>query len=567
MDIQLQELIDLLSTIHLFDSLSEDQLLVVADHISTQLFRENEVIFREGSKADGLYIIASGRVEILRGDPEKGREISTFQRGDFFGEEGLQQGQERKVSAAAKTNLVLYHLRTGQISALIKEFPAIEAPIRLTLESYALVIKYRFNWRGPRESIQFVARKHALFLFAKMLVPFLFSMISLVITGVLFFTPEIRNPFNEVLFFLNIFVALGWFLWVALDWSNDFSIISNRRAVTLEKVALFYEKRQEAPLEAILSMEVKTSQLGRLLNYGSIFIRTFTGVLVFKNLTSPDLVVRLINEERNRSKVLSKRMQRNSKEDTIRERLGYGRRKTDPFDEKTEEMDAEMPSTVKPGILTAWLSSIFQLRSEENGIITYHTHWFILLRKIGLPTLVFILLFLSFLLNVARIFTPLTLSQHLLAMIVLSFFVLLWWLYQYWDWRNDRYIVTQDQVIDIFKKPLGQEQKRAAPIKNIQTVEFEQLGIISLLLNYGTVFIRVGDTTFTFDYVYNPSAAQSEIFERYREFNQKQVEKERERMRQEMADWIEIYHQVVQRGGTPPPPPSMDGFSGYNIEK
>jgi hypothetical protein len=81
------------------------------------------------------------------------------------------------------------------------------------------------------------------------------------------------------------------------------------------------------------------------------------------------------------------------------------------------------------------------------------------------------------------------------------------------------------------------------------------------------VYIRVGDTTFTFDYVYNPSEAQKEIFGRYQEFVQKQVETERERLRQEMADWIEIYHQVIQNGGTPPPPPSPQNFSEYNIEE
>jgi hypothetical protein len=34
-----------------------------------------------------------------------------------------------------------------------------------------------------------------------------------------------------------------------------------------------------------------------------------------------------------------------------------------------------------------------------------------------------------------------------------------------------------------------------------------------------------------------------------------------------MADWIEIYHQVIQNGGTPPPPPSPQNFSEYNIEE
>lgn len=568
MDNQLIELIELLSSIHLFNSLDKDQLMIVADHMGTQLFRENETIFEEGDEADGLYIISSGRVSIIKGYHHHAREISIFQRGDFFGEEGSFRIQKRKVTALAETNLVLFHLSSEQIQAVIDEFPEIEAPIQLATNSFDLFIKNKFDWRGPRESIQFIARKHFLFLLVKCLAPFIFGLFSLVFTGIMFFNAENKNFIYQFIFLLNLVFVIGWFIWIIVDWANDFSIITNRRAVSLEKVALFYEKRQEAPLEAIISVETKTGQVGRILGYGNIIIRTFTGTLTFKNLANPDLVVKLINEERNRSKVLNKKTQRNYKEDTIRQRLGKEKRKYDPFEDKTtDNTTSEATATVKSGILTEWLSDIFRLRSEENGIITYRTHWFILLRKTIIPSLIIVLLFIMFLLNVAKLFTPLPLPTFTLILVIISFFIFLWWLYLYFDWRNDRYIVTHDQVIDIFKKPLGTEQKRSAPLKNIQTVEFERLGLISLILNFGTVYIRVGDTTFTFDYVYNPSEAQKEIFGRYQEFVQKQVETERERLRQEMADWIEIYHQVIQNGGTPPPPPSPQNFSEYNIEE
>jgi hypothetical protein len=75
----------------------------------------------------------------------------------------------------------------------------------------------------------------------------------------------------------------------------------------------------------------------------------------------------------------------------------------------------------------------------------------------------------------------------------------------------------------------------------------------------------VGDTTLSFDYVYKPSEVQREIFERYQQYNKDQKEKEQANLRNEMAEWIEIYHQVVQNGGTPPLPPLDKPISGYNI--
>ena len=55
------------------------------------------------------------------------------------------------------------------------------------------------------------------------------------------------------------------------------------------------------------------------------------------------------------------------------------------------------------------------------------------------------------------------------------------------DWHNDIYLITPDQVVDVNKKPLGHEERQAAPLKNILGIEYKRLGIIGLLLNFGTV--------------------------------------------------------------------------------
>ena len=125
-------------------------------------------------------------------------------------------------------------------------------------------------------------------------------------------------------------------------------------------------------------------------------------------------------------------------------------------------------------------------------------------------------------------------------------FILLWWLYQYLDWHNDVYLITPDQVVDVNKKPLGREERQAAPLKNILSIEYKRLGIIGLLLNFGTVYIRVGDQTLTFDDVFNPSEVQRELFHRLaaKNFAEKQAGSRSERQR--MADWIAAYHRVTQ---------------------
>lgn len=566
MDEPINELVDLLSTIHIFSMLSGEQLFDLADRLDTQLFRAGEVLFSQGSQADGFYIISSGRISLRQGGIENSDERAILQRGDYFGEEGLRLNQSRKLTAVAASNVIIHHIKSVQIEELSEIYPEISGPIRLSIDSYHLFLNQRLKWLAPRETVQFITRKHSMILLWRMVLPLFFGGFSLSITAFLNWGLSNPNVFFEIVFILNIIAILGWFIWTIIDWANDFSIITNRRIVSFEKVALFYESRQEAPLDAILSIETRTSQAGRIFGFGDILIRTFTGVIIFRYLAHHEFVIRLINEERSKAKILSRKYQRNTKEDLIRNRLGFNGRTFDPFEDEILEEKEEVPPSVVSGRLSSLLATFFRLRCEENGIITYRTHWFILLKKVLSPTLLLFVLFLLFIFAAFGIFTLFPFINLLVFEIVTGLFLLVWWFYQYFDWRNDRYIITRDQIVDINKKPLGRENKRSAPIKNIQTVEYNRKGIISLILNFGTVFIRVGDTTFTFDYVYNPSETQSEIFSRYQKFLGDQKKSDQDNLRQEMSEWIEIYHRVVQNGGTLPPPPSGEEISGYNID-
>jgi hypothetical protein len=280
------------------------------------------------------------------------------------------------------------------------------------------------------------------------------------------------------------------------------------------------------------------------------------------------LVVSLINNERGRASTQSDKLQKMTKEDMLRSRIGLDPREPGKYDEVDEEIEPgqeEAPFKVKSSGLMEFLSTLFGLRTDKNGIIIYRTHWFILIKKVIWPSLTFLLLFLVFVYSIFEFYPSINFALIFFVQLGIGVALFLWWLYQYLDWRNDRYILTDDQLMDVNKKPLGHEQRKSAPIKNIQTVEFERLGLISLILNFGTVFIRVGDTTLTFDYVYKPSEVQEDIFERYQKFNQKQKKKDKEALRDEVAEWIEVYHEMVQKKNNLDETTPDEENSGYNI--
>jgi hypothetical protein len=101
-------------------------------------------------------------------------------------------------------------------------------------------------------------------------------------------------------------------------------------------------------------------------------------------------------------------------------------------------------------------------------------------------------------------------------------------------------------VIDVSRKPLGYEDRRSAPVKNIQTVEYKRSGLIGLLLNYGTVRIQIGNEELTFDNVYAPSQIQGEVYLQLKKYQEEQQRQEGQRM----AEWITTYDQIKK--GQPP---------------
>ncbi len=150
-------------------------------------------------------------------------------------------------------------------------------------------------------------------------------------------------------------------------------------------------------------------------------------------------------------------------------------------------------------------------------------------------------------------------------------------IYEAEDWRNDIYVITNDQLIDRNKKPLGREDVRTANLGNIETIRFEQKGLWALLFNFGTVFVRVGVQELPFSNIYNPSEVQRELFRRIAERENKRQQEAMRIERERVADWIGAYYEVVsEKDGqqenppaseTPPsppaPPPSEPEYPDY----
>ena len=122
-----------------------------------------------------------------------------------------------------------------------------------------------------------------------------------------------------------------------------------------------------------------------------------------------------------------------------------------------------------------------------------------------------------------------------------------WLLYRVVDWSNDRFEVTNDQIIDIDRQPFGTESRNAAPLENILGTNYERRGFLGYIFNFGTVYITVGGTKLAFEDVVDPATVQSDIDRRRMARKTKQDEAKVAGERDRMAEWLATYHRSIEQ--------------------
>jgi hypothetical protein len=554
MEDQAARILAIINKVYPLKLFTDAQREAIAIRAPVDSIEEEKPLYVIDQEAVNLYVIISGRVRLTwpvdEEDPELGElNLGELEPGDVLGLEALEDEAKYKTGAVTLTPVQVMRLNMEFLDPFFEENTLPYTPLKVMLKSHKLFLHTDLPWRNPEEAIIYLARRDLAFLVYRLIAPvtlFLIGIIALLVLMIL-------NPPGTILPGIIVgVVALAaglWSIWNYVDWTNDYAILTNQRAVFQERVVALYDSRDETPLDAILSTSIVTSNIGRILGYGNVIMKTYTGTLIFPNLTHWEAVRSLIDDRRTRAREISLQAEKQSLRSTIRQRL----RITPPPPPKPVHQAKAEEHHVSLG---EFLANLFRMRTDKNGVITYRTHWFILMRKTFLPFIILVgLALLAFLrlAGVVVIFTSLA-FWAIFAIAVLTAGTWLW--YQYEDWSNDQYIVTDEQITDINKKPLGREEKRIAPLKSIQGIDFERLGLLGLVLNYGTVFIRIGDTRFTFDDVYNPSEVQRDLFRRIATQADKERRKTIDSERQQILDVLEAYHEVTHQSptGNPPPP-------------
>jgi uncharacterized membrane protein YdbT with pleckstrin-like domain len=544
-----------LNRIHLFHDLKEEELAAIADKLQEASYPAGSVIFQEGKKPESFYLIYEGTIRITRKHDRKDIQLALLVKDDYFGEIGLIAKRPRSGTATALMDSSLLVMPREDFQKFYKGIPQLRLNFDLALRSRYLARKLQFNWLRPDEVIYFLARKHPIVLYLRLIWPVFGIFVPLLLFYAWFTIAS--SWIVAIAGFLSLIAIALWTIWYILDWRNDYYIVTNHRVVWLEKVIAIYESRQESPLNTILSVAVQTTWLGRILDYGDVIVRTWVGRIPFNEVSHPEQAQHMIEEYWQRTKEQAVGTEKEEMKNALRRRLGIPVPPKPPPVIPVEK--ASEPKKERRSLLRLLASGTLKLRYEAGESVFYRKHWFVLIQQALLPLLGIIAAFILFVWRQVLLFQSpeeallqivdgaLTVDVYSLAILIVLVPLFGWLIYEVIDWSNDQYQVTPEQIVDLDKKPLGTQSRNAAQLENILGTEYQRIGILGQIFNYGTVYITVGGSKLAFENVVDPASVQSDIDRRREQRQSKQVAAKVAAERERMAEWLATYHLNVEQ--------------------
>ena len=131
---------------------------------------------------------------------------------------------------------------------------------------------------------------------------------------------------------------------------------------------MFYDSRQELPLWALQSTQTTTSQWGRWLGYGNVDIRTYIGTILFRNIAMPEQVMASCPGAAGQGPIRAVPV------GTARHKKHHRYPHPQRAADRRSTLGPPKPPKAKPNAMRQFLSTMFHLRYECGGTITYRTH-------------------------------------------------------------------------------------------------------------------------------------------------------------------------------------------------
>lgn len=521
----------------LFANLSQRQLATISRILERRDFRAGEDIFVQGAAADGMVILLSGEAVLFRTDADGSQTpLATITAGQSVNQEALFNEATQTATMRASQAVAALALTRTRFTRLLEEHPDLSSAFGKDDGARTANISPQFAEQRDDEEILIQTHRHWWsFLRTAWL-------LLLLIPAMWFaaFRVEVQ-ALSHAFFGLSLLLPGIALLYLYLEWRNDSVIVTDQRIIRVNRTILALVRQvTQVGLESVheINFEFPSSDpFARLFRYGTVIVKTAgaQGNLKLDFMPNPEQFQKLIIEDRQYFE--SRQAQRHHK--IVRaelQRWMAGDAEDDASLAPNSAADGEPPRPVRGS--NGYLSSRIEM---SNGDIVYRKHMSVWAQHTFLPLIVIIASFASLVLSATLVSPDLRIVTMTIGFAALLIGCLAYY-WMDWDWRNDLYIISDDTITLVHKRPFFLQSLRdQILVERIDNVESLTRGIFAALMKYGDVRMSLvgADEPKMFHRVSNPQAIQQEISRRQHNKAERRAKYDAMQQRQILGEYLD----------------------------
>jgi membrane protein YdbS with pleckstrin-like domain len=547
-----------LESISLFSDLNPAQLSLVAGALEQESYRAGEDIFLQGNPVDGMRIMLAGEALLFRTDPDGGqRPLATISANQSINQEALYNDAIQSATLRAAQPVTALKLTRARFQRLIEEHPELRSAFGVMDGANQAQINPQFAEQREDEEILIQTHRHWWsFLRTAWLLLLLMAAMWL---GAFNLEAQVLSLILLGLSLLLPGLALVYFY---LEWRNDSVIVTDQRIIRINRTILaMYRQVTQVGLESVQEINYEFPSydpFARLFRYGAVIVKTAgaQGNLELDFMPNPEQFQKLIIEDRQYFE--SRQAQRHHK--IVRAELQrWMAGETDVDAGAIAGSAADGPPRPLRGT-NGYLSSRIMM---SNGDIVFRKHVSVWAQHTAFPILIILVSLTSLLLSAALISPDLRIVALPVGFVALLVGCLAYY-WMDWDWRNDLYIISDDTITLVHKRPFFLQSLRdQILVERIDNVESVTSGFFAALMKYGDVHMSLvgADEPKMFHRVPNPQEIQQEISRRQHNKAERRAKYDAMHQRQILNEYLG----TVNSGAFPKKAAAALGDSGASV--
>lgn len=527
----------LLQNIPIFARLSGQHLRLIGEALTVHSYRAGEDIFVQGRSADGLLILLSGAAILFQANADGSQvPLATVKPNQFFNQEALFSDFAQSATLRASQNATVAKLDKDAFDALLKRHSELSAAIGLSRGDVGSAINPRFAEQRDDEEVLIETRRHYWAFLRTAWIPFLIMPAMWAAALVLE-----AGSLSLLIVLLSLVFPGAALIYFFAEWRNDSVIVTDQRIIRVERTILAMHRQiTQVGLESVQEINFAIppyDPFARLFRYGSVIIKTAgsQGNLELDLIPRPEQFQKLIIEDRQYFE--SRKAQRHHA--MVRDELQRWMAGENP--ELENEFRSSSADASAPPRPVAGTNGYFSTRIEmSNGDIVYRKHISVWAQHTFIPIVIALLAVTGLLLTFTALSPDLRIVTFPLSMLAfLIGAVMYYWLD--WDWRNDIYIISDDTITLVRKRPFFLQNLRdQVLVERIDNVESVTTGFFAAIMKYGDVRMSLigADEHKLFHKVSNPQLIQQEISRRQHMKEERRARYDAMQQRQILGEYL-----------------------------